>query len=61
VFSTGGYDKIGMGNPRLGSAMQVLVDLGLLEDDEDGLTQLTTQGKHFLKRELARETGNEVS
>lgn len=57
VFSTGGYEKIGMGNARLGSAIQVLVDLGLLEDDEDGVTNLTTEGKHFLSRELTKETG----
>ncbi len=57
VFSTGEYGKIGMGNLRLNSAIQVLVDLGLLESCEDGSRQLTKEGQRFLERELARETG----
>ncbi|MBI2997275.1 MAG: hypothetical protein HYY46_02270 [Deltaproteobacteria bacterium] len=61
VFSTGGFDKIGMGNPRLSSATQILIDIGLLDDDEKGVIRLTTEGKHFLKRELAKEIVNEVS
>ena len=61
VVSTGDYDEIGMGNPRLHSAIQILKDLGLMEDDDDGVTYLTTEGKQFLKRELAKEVENEVS
>ncbi len=32
-----------------------------MEDDDDGVTYLTTEGKQFLKRELAKEVENEVS
>ena len=55
VFSTGGYEKIGMGNPRLRSAIQILIDLGLMEEAEDGVTHLTKDGKKFLKQELRKE------
>jgi hypothetical protein len=61
VFSTGAYDEIGMGNPRLGSAMQILKDLGLMEDNDDGVTHLAAEGKQLLKRELAKEVEDEVS
>lgn len=61
IVSTGGYDKIGLGNPRFGSAIQILKDLGLMEDDEDGVTSLTTEGKQFSKREMAKEGQDEVS
>ena len=61
VVSTGNYDDIGMSNPRLRSALQILKDLGMMEDDDDGVTHLTTEGKQFLKRELAKEAENEVS
>jgi hypothetical protein len=55
VFSTGGFDKIGMGNPRLHSAVQILKDLGLMENAEDGVTYLTKEGKLFLRDELKKE------
>jgi hypothetical protein len=58
VFSTGGFNKIGMGNPRMRSAIQILRDLGLVEgagNDEDG-SRLSREGQDFLKRELANET-----
>jgi hypothetical protein len=55
VFSTGGFDKIGMGNPRLHSAVQILKDLGLMEDDGDGVTHLTKEGEQFLRDELKKE------
>jgi hypothetical protein len=55
VFSTGGYEKIGMGNPRLRSAIQILIDLGLMEEAEDGVTHLTKDGKKFLQQELRKE------
>ncbi len=60
VCSTGVYDKLGLGNPRLGSAIQILKDLGLM-DDGDGVLRLTAEGKRFLKEELACEIENEVS
>lgn len=55
VFSTGGYEKIGMGNPRLGSAIQILNDLGLMEEADDGVTYLTKDGKQFLQHEWKKE------
>jgi hypothetical protein len=61
IVSTGGFDKIGMGNPRLRSAIQILTDLGLLDEDEDGVRHLTNEGIEFLKRELAKEITYEVS
>lgn len=61
LVSTGNYDRIGMGNPRLRSAIQIIKDLGLMEDDEDGASRLTPEGRQFLKRELDRESENEVS
>lgn len=61
VFSPGGFEKIGMGNPRLGSAIQILKDLGLLADDEHKVVHLTAEGRHFLEQELVREMANEVS
>jgi hypothetical protein len=60
VLSTGGYDKIGLGNPRLASAIQILTDIGLLREDNEGVIHLTTEGNHFLEQELANEVGNEV-
>ena len=47
VFSPGGFEKIGIGNPRLGSAIQILKDLGLLAGDEDKVVYLTTEGGAF--------------
>ena len=61
VFSPGGFDEFGIGNPRLGSAIQILKDIGLLEDDEDTVTRLTTEGKKLLNKELRREVNNEIS
>jgi hypothetical protein len=55
VFSTGGFDKIGMGNPRLGSAVQILKDLGLMEDADNDVTHLTKEGRQFLQQELNKE------
>jgi hypothetical protein len=55
VFTTGGFDKIGMGNPRLHSAVQILKDLGLMENAQDGVTYLTKEGKQFLRDELKKE------
>jgi hypothetical protein len=55
IFSTGSFEKIGMGNPRLGSAVQIVKDLGLTEDAEDGVTHLTKEGEEFLRQELKTE------
>lgn len=52
IISDFSYEKIGIGNPRLGSAIQVLKDLALLEDDQDGLTHLTNDGRAMLQAEL---------
>ena len=61
VVSTGDYDEIGMGNPRLRSAIQILKDLNLIEDDGDGVTHLTPDGKQILKGGMAKEPENEIS
>jgi hypothetical protein len=61
VVSTGGFDKIGMGNPRLRSAIQILTDLGLIELDEESVSRLTSEGDSFLAQELAKEVTHEVS
>ncbi len=61
VISKGNYEKIGMGNPRLRSAIQILKDLGLIEDDSEQVTRLTMEGKKYLQQEMARESKNEVS
>ena len=61
IVSTGGFDKIGMGNPRHRSAIQILTDLGLIEKDEEEVSRLTTEGKAFLEREMAKEASHEVS
>ena len=61
IVSTGGYDKIGMGNPRLRSAIQILTDLGLIEEDEEEVTRLTSEGEAFLKDEMVKEATHEVS
>jgi hypothetical protein len=57
VFATGRYDDVGLGNPRLRSALQILKDLALMEDNDDGVTRLTKEGRSFLAQELAKETG----
>ncbi len=61
IVSTGGFDKIGMGNPRLGSSIQILTDLGLIKDDEDAISRLTPEGEAFLSHEIVKEAAYEVS
>lgn len=61
IVSTGGFDKIGMGNPRLRSAIQILTDLGLIEEDEEKVTRLTSEGEGFLRDEMGKEAAHEVS
>jgi hypothetical protein len=55
VVSTGGFDKIGLGNPRLRSSFQILADLGLMEHDEESGRKLTPEGENFLSVELGKE------
>jgi hypothetical protein len=56
ICATGSYGKIGIGNPRFDSAVQILTDLGLLEQtEEDGFVP-THEGAAFLRSELAKET-----
>lgn len=61
IVSLGGYDKIGMGNPRLNSAIQILSDLGLIEDNDNKVKHLTPEGEAFLKYEIGKQVSNEVS
>jgi len=61
VVSPGRFDKIGMVNGRLGSAIQILTDLGLIEEDENKVSHLTEEGETFLMREMAKVVTNEVS
>ncbi|MEZ6048723.1 MAG: hypothetical protein R3C11_24725 [Planctomycetaceae bacterium] len=51
------HEKIGIGNPRLNSAIQVLTDLALLEEDDNEVTHLTAQGKSLLQAELEERGG----
>ena len=55
------FDKIGMGNPRLGSAIQILTDLGFMSKDDGETLTLTADGREWLKAEMAKETSHEVS
>jgi hypothetical protein len=56
ICATGSYDKIGLGNPRFYSAVQILTDMGLLEQtDDDGIVP-TGEGASFLRSELTKET-----
>jgi len=55
VFSDSHYEKIGLGNPRLGSVLRVLADIALLEEDGDGVTVVTKDGLTLLRRELERD------
>lgn len=58
IISESSYEKIGIGNPRLGSAIQILKDLALLVEDQDGLTHLTDDGQTMLEAEL-NDRGNQ--
>jgi hypothetical protein len=46
------HEKIGIGNPRFHSAVQILTDLGLLKVDENDVIRLTQQGDEWLRSEL---------
>jgi hypothetical protein len=53
ISSDGPYEKIGMGNGRLRSAVQVLIDLALIAPDEYGVPFLSENGLQLLHEELA--------
>lgn len=56
ICATGTYEKIGVGNARLGSAMLILSDLALIRTTDSGDTNgLTGEGEAFLDQELAKE------
>lgn len=57
ITASGVYDKIAVGNPRFRSAHQILLDLALIQEDDEGITYLTPDGKAFLKEELAKDGG----
>lgn len=56
VMSTGGFDAVGVGNPRFRSALRVLEDLALVESTDDELMEITADGARVLK-ELLVEAG----
>jgi hypothetical protein len=55
-----GFDKIGMGNPRLASAIQILYDLGFITEDDSKTRVLTADGRKWLKTEMEKEVSHEV-
>ncbi len=57
VIATGHHEGVGMGNPRLRSATQILTDLGLVARDGDGVDSLTGEGEALLATELQKEGG----
>jgi hypothetical protein len=59
-WATGEYGRIGMGNPRLRSALQVLADLGLLASGPDGGVVPTGEGRRFLEDLLGEEATVEL-
>lgn len=61
VRVSGEFDKVGMGNVRFRSALQVLEDLALIEADSEDVHQLTPTGAAMLKGCLAEEARREVS
>ncbi|MBA3640881.1 MAG: hypothetical protein H0W53_16775 [Acidobacteria bacterium] len=54
IIASGSYDRIGMGNPRLRSALRILSDLALLRETTDGATRLTGDGTRLLDDELSK-------
>jgi hypothetical protein len=61
LFATGAFDTVGMGNVRFSSARQILIDLGLVIRDEEGVSGLTDEGTRFLSTELRSEEQRAVS
>ena len=60
ISITGTYDRIGMGNPRLISAIQILKDLAYLADNKEGEISLTKDGERLLQEELSGEGQYEI-
>jgi hypothetical protein len=54
ISSDGPYEQIGLGNGRLRSAVQVLIDLAFIKPDENGVPFLTEDGMQQLQEELVR-------
>ena len=59
ISATGQYERVGISNLRFRSAVQVLIDLGLMErissEDEGTRVLLTGEGTDFLNAELTGE------
>ncbi len=55
INATGTYESIGMGNPRMRSAIRILKDLAFLSDSDDGITNITDDGRSVLEDELSTE------
>lgn len=55
ITASGNFESIGMGNPRLRSAIRILKDLAFLSDNDDQITTLTDDGLSILEAELATE------
>jgi hypothetical protein len=55
IIAAGRYDRIGMGNPRFRSAVQILTDLAFLAATEDG-PELTSDGHRLLEQALAMDS-----
>ena len=49
------YEGIRRKNPRLGSAVQILMDLGLLKESEVGLVEINAEGLRLLEEELGED------
>ncbi len=52
ISVTGTYDNVGMGNPRLRSAIRILKDLAFLSDNDDGTSTITDDGEKILEAAL---------
>jgi hypothetical protein len=51
------YDNIGVTNPRFPSAIQIITDLGWIRERDDGVLDLTGDGRACLTRELSHMEG----
>jgi len=52
IGATGSYENVGMGNPRLQSAIRILKDLAFLGETEDEVTRITPDGAEILEAEM---------
>ena len=60
IWATGDFGKIGMMNPRLRSALQILTDLALLQPGEGGGFIPTEDGRSILATALVEEAAGEI-